>query len=113
MNVDDLDTLACEERDGTGPEHFRPAWADSDLIRERAEQDALELAAERAAALRRHSTTVMPERRAQLVAAAHRQYPSRPSRPVSVGRLLLVAAGIIAVAAGFSWCMVYLAGVGL
>lgn len=109
IHVDDLDTLAREERDGTGPEHFRPAW-DLDAFRERAEQDALELAAERAATLRQHSTTVMPERRAQLVAAAHRQYPSRP---VPVGRLLLAVAAIVAVAAGFSWCVVYLAGVAL
>lgn len=93
LHVDDLDTLAREDRDGSGPEAFRPFGLDE--LRDRDEQDRFERAAERAAALR----AVSAPRRDQLVAAAHRQHRT-VRRWERRGRLIATIVLLVIVAAG-------------
>ena len=87
IRVDDLDTLAREERDGTGPEAFRASLAAED---------------ERIAAWRPAS----PERHGELLREAHRQV--RFAQPVPVWAWLGSLAGAAVVGIGFGVAIVAL-----
>ena len=81
IHVDDLDTLAAEERDGTGPEHSRVSMADW------YPGEAYRVAS--------------PERHGELLREAHRQV--RFAQPVPVAAWLgsLVGAALVGGSLGF------------